>query len=99
MLGRLFGYYKTQNNYENAKKALLKAFKYVKGSGYIPEVRSYAHYNKVKHSLVEADWKEIEPIIIKERFSYLKVEFKKRPPFLDELKNYEKREQYDLDDQ
>lgn len=34
-----------------------------------------------------------------QRFSNLKVEFKKRPAFLDELKNYEKREQYDLDDQ
>lgn len=66
MLGRLFEYYKTQNDYENAKKALLKAFKYVKGAGYIPEVRSYAHYNKIKQYLVEADWKEIEPKIIKE---------------------------------
>ena len=205
MLGRLFEYYKTQNDYENSKKALLKAFKYVKGAGYIPEVRSYAHYNKIKQYLVEADWKEIEPKIIKEvkekdledymricldknmkkeavdillnspkkrpgfgvlsdgeydfdefanrlkeefpydiieyywqkayskiqngnrntyyiaarhldmvkhiyidvlneksdweqRFSNLKVEFKKRPAFLEELKNYEKREQCDLDD-
>ncbi len=206
MLDRLFEYYKTQNDYENARKTLLKAFKYVKGAGYIPEVRSYAHYNKMKQFLVGADWKEIEPKIIKEvrekdledyaricldknmkkevvdillnspkkrpgfgvlsygeydldefaqrlreeypediieyywqkaynkiqngnrntyyiaaryldivkhiyidilnekskweqRFSNLKVEFKKRPAFLDELKNYEKREQYDSDDQ
>ncbi len=38
-------------------------------------------------------------VICEQRFSNLKVEFKKRPAFLDELKNYEKREQYDLDDQ
>jgi hypothetical protein len=205
MLGRLFEYYKTRNDYENAKKALLEAFKYVMGAGYIPEVRSYAHYNKMKQFLLEADWKKIEPKIIKEvrekdledymricldknmkkealdillnspkkrpgsgilsdgeydldefaqllkedfpediikyywqkayskiqngnrntyyiaaryldkvkhiyidilkeeskweqRFSNLKVEFKKRPAFLEELKNYEKRGQCDLDD-
>lgn len=206
MLNRLFEYYKAQNDYENAKKALLKAFKYVKGAGYIPEVRSYAHYNKMKQFLVEDDWKEIEPKIIRDvrekdledymricldknmkkevvdillnppkkrsgfghfsdreydfdefanrlkeefpediikyywqkaynyirngnrdtyriaarymgivehiyidvlnekskweqRFSNLKVEFKKRPAFLEELKNYERREHCDLDDQ
>jgi hypothetical protein len=66
MLGRLFKYYKTQNDYENAKKALLKAFKYVKGAGYIPEVRSYEHYNKMKQFMEDADWKEVEPKIIKE---------------------------------
>ncbi|MDO8724802.1 MAG: hypothetical protein Q7J35_01880 [Candidatus Methanoperedens sp.] len=205
MLGRLFEYYKTQNDYENAKKALLEAFKYVKGAGYIPEVRSYAHYNKMKKFLTKADWREIEPKIIRDvhekdledymricldknmkkeaidillnspkkrhgsgllsdgeydldefaqrlkeefpediikyywqkayskiqngnrntyfiaaryldrvkhiyidilneesnweqRFSNLKVEFKKRPAFLEELKNYEKRGQCDLDD-
>lgn len=205
MLDRLFEYYKAQNDYENAKRAILKAFEYVKGAGYIPEVRSYAHYNKMKQFLVEADWKEIEPKIIKDvrekdledymricldknmkkevvdillnspkkrpgfglfsdreydldefaqrlkeefpeniikyywqkayskiqngnrntyfiaaryldkvkqiyidilneeskweqRFSNLKTEFKKRPAFLEELKNYEKRGQCDLDD-
>ncbi len=66
MLDRLFEYYKAQNDYENAKRALLKAFEYVKAAGYIPEVRSYAHYNKMKQFLVEADWKMIEPKIIKE---------------------------------
>ena len=66
MLGRLFEYYKTQNDYENAKKALLEAFKYVKGAGYIPEVRSYAHYNKMKKFLTKADWREIEPKIIRD---------------------------------
>ena len=206
MLDRLFEYYKAQNDYENAKRAILKAFEYVKEAGYIPEVRSYAHYNKMKQFLVEDDWKEIEPKIIREvrekdledymricldknmkkevvdillnppkkrpgfglfsdreydfdefanrlkeefpediikyywqkaynniqngnrdtyriaarylgmvkhiyidvlnekskweqRFSNLKVEFKKRPAFLEELKNYEKREHCDLDDQ
>ncbi|MEW6419569.1 MAG: hypothetical protein AB1480_15890 [Nitrospirota bacterium] len=65
MLDRLFEYYKTQNDYENAKRALLKAFEYVKAAGYIPEVRSYAHYNKMKQFLAEADWKDIEPKIIR----------------------------------
>ncbi len=66
MLDRLFDYYKAQNDYENAKKSLLKAFEYVKGAEYIPEVRSYAHYNKMKQFLVGADWKNIEPKIIQE---------------------------------
>lgn len=65
MLDRLFEYYKTQNDYENAKRALLKAFEYVKTAGYIPEVRAYAHYNKMKQFLVEADWKIIEPKIVR----------------------------------
>ncbi len=65
MLDRLFEYYKAQNDYENAKRALLNAFEYVKAAGYIPEVRSYAHYNKMKQFLVEADWKEVEPEIIR----------------------------------
>ncbi len=66
MLNRLFEYYKAENDYENAKRALLKAFEYVKAAEYIPEVRSYAHYNKMKQFLVEADWKNIEPKIIRE---------------------------------
>ena len=33
-----------------------------------------------------------------QRFSNLKVEFKKRPAFLEELNNYERREDLDLDD-
>lgn len=64
MLDRLFEYYKEKNDYENAKKALLKAFEYVKGAGYIPEVRSHAYYNKMKQFLTETDWKTIEPEII-----------------------------------
>jgi len=66
MLNRLFEYYKAQSDYENAKRALLKAFDYVEGARYIPEVRSYVHYNKMKQFLNEADWKKIEPKIIKE---------------------------------
>lgn len=66
MLDRLFEYYKAENDYENAKRVLLKAFEYVKAAGYIPEVRSYAHYNKMKQFMVEADWKDIEPKIIQE---------------------------------
>lgn len=66
MLDRLFEYYKAENDYENAKRALLKAFEYVKAAGYVPEVRSYAHYNKMKQFLVEADWKNIEPKIMQE---------------------------------
>ncbi len=66
MLDRLFEYYKAENDYKNAKRALLKAFEYVKAAGYIPEVRSYVHYNKMKQFLNEADWKYIEPKIIKE---------------------------------
>jgi hypothetical protein len=54
-----------RNDYENAKKALLKAFDYVEGARYIPEVRSYVHYNKMKQFLNDADWKMIEPKIIK----------------------------------
>jgi len=66
MLNRLFEYYKAENDYENARRALLKAFDYVKAAGYIPEVRSYAHYNKMKQFLAKADWKDIEPKIIRE---------------------------------
>ena len=66
MLDRLFEYYKAQNDYENAKKALLLAFEYVKGAGYIPEVRSHVHYNKMKKFLAKGDWKEIEPKIIRD---------------------------------
>ncbi len=66
MQDRLFNYYNTQNDYENAKKSLLKAFEYVKAAGYIAEVRSYAHYNKMKQFLSEKDWKNIEPKIIRE---------------------------------
>lgn len=66
MLDRSFEYYKAQNDYENAKKALLKAFEYVKGTGNIPEVRSYAYYNKMKQFLAEADWRNIEPKILQE---------------------------------
>lgn len=64
MLNRLFEYYKAENDYENAKRALLKAFEYVKEAGYMPEARSYAHYNKMKQFLAKADWKDIEPKII-----------------------------------
>ena len=66
LLDRLFKYYKIQNDYENAKKNLVKAFEYVKGAGYIPEVRSYAHYSKMKQFLTEKDWKIVEPKIFKE---------------------------------
>jgi uncharacterized Zn finger protein len=66
MLDRLFEYYKAENDYENAKRALILAFEYVKGAGYIPEVRSYAHYNKMKKFLAKADRKEIKPKIIQE---------------------------------
>jgi len=66
MLDRSFDYYKAENDYENAKKALLLAFEYVKAAGYIPEVRSYAHYNKMKQFLAKADWIEIEPKIIRD---------------------------------
>ena len=66
MLDRLFEYYKSHNDYENAKRAILKEFEYVKEAGYIPEVRSYTHYNKMKQFLIEADWKEIEPKIIRD---------------------------------
>ncbi len=38
----------------------------MKAAGYIPEVRSYAHYNKMKQFLVKADWKDIEPKIIRD---------------------------------
>lgn len=66
MLDRLFEYYRAENDYESAKKALLRAFKYVKGTGYIPEVRSYMYYNKMKQFLVEDDWRNIEPKILQE---------------------------------
>ncbi len=66
MLDKLFEYYKAQNDYENAKRALLTALEYVKTIGYIPEVRPYAHYNKMKQFMVEADWKDIETKIMRE---------------------------------
>lgn len=53
------------------------------------------YLGKVKHIYIhilneESKWEQ--------RFSNLKIEFKKRPAFLEELKNYEKREHCDLDD-
>ena len=39
-----------------------------------------------------------EKSIWEQRFSNLKVEFKKRPAFIEELKNYERKEHCDLDD-
>ena len=65
MLARSFEYYRARNDYDNAKKALLKAFDYVKGAGYIPEVRSHVHYNLMKQYLTASDWKDIEPGIIR----------------------------------
>lgn len=78
MLEGLFEYYRKQNDYENAKKALLKGFKYTKGEGYVPKVRYYAYYNKMKQFLNEMDWKNIEPEILpeiqkKDLISFLRI--------------------------
>ncbi len=60
ILDRLFEYYKTQGNYEKAKEALLKAYKFMRYGNY------YAEYKKMKEFLKDADWKPIEPKIIKD---------------------------------
>jgi len=60
MLDRLFEYYKTQENYEKAKEALLKAYKIMQYGNY------YAEYNKMKAFLRAADWKQVEPEIFKD---------------------------------
>lgn len=64
MLDRLFEYYRTTGDYENAKKALTREFEYTKGQGFIPEVRSYELYLKAKGYLKKEDWKILEPRIL-----------------------------------
>ena len=57
MLDRLFEYYKSQNDYENAKEALLKSYGFVWHKGY------YAEYTRLKEFLNDSDWRQIEPEI------------------------------------
>ena len=57
MLDRLFEYYKSQNDYENAKEALLKSYGFVRHEGY------YAEYTRLKEFLNDSDWRQIEPEI------------------------------------
>lgn len=64
MLDRLFEYYRTLGDYENAKKALIREFEYTKGQGFIPEVRSYELYLKAEEYLKKEDWRSLEPIIV-----------------------------------
>lgn len=59
MLNRLFEYYNAQDNYENAKKVLIKAYKIIKLGSY------YEEYKRIKEFLKEPDWKQIEPEIFK----------------------------------
>jgi len=52
--GRLFDYYKTQNDYENAKRCLLKEFEYTQNRGLDK------HYGKLKLYLNDSDWSLVE---------------------------------------
>lgn len=52
--GRLFDYYKTEGDYENAKRCLLKEFEYIRNSG----INEY--YGKIKDYLNESDWNLVE---------------------------------------
>jgi len=60
MLDRLFKYHKAQDDYENAKEALLKAYEFVQYGNY------YGEYKKMKEFLKDSDWKLIESKIFKE---------------------------------
>ena len=60
MLDRLFEYYKTEENYEKAKEALLKAYEIMRYGDY------YAEYKKMKAFMRDADWKQVEPEIFKD---------------------------------
>lgn len=52
--GRLFDYYKSEDDYENAKRCLLKEFEYIRNSG----LNDY--YRKIKDYLNDADWNSVE---------------------------------------
>ena len=53
--GRLFAYYKGKNDYENAKRNLLRDFEYTR-SGKLNEF-----YSSIKHYLTDDDWQQVEP--------------------------------------
>jgi len=59
LLDKLFEYYKG-NSYEQAKTALLKAYKHTRGKQY------FAEYQRMKAFLTEKDWKLVEHQIIDE---------------------------------
>jgi len=52
--GRLYEYYKNNNDYENAKKYLLKEFEHIRSNALDEQ------YKKVKAFLTEADWQIVE---------------------------------------
>ena len=60
--GKLYEYYKAQNDYENAKKYLLKEFEYIRGHNLDKQ------YEKVKNYLNDSDWQTVESTL----FSSLK---------------------------
>jgi hypothetical protein len=53
MLDRLFAYYNAAGDYENAKRAALRAYEHLRG-GY------FAEYRRLKDFLKRPDWKEVE---------------------------------------
>ena len=59
MIDLLFEYYKAQDDYGNAKKALLKSYEFVGWGSH------YAEYKRMKEFLRDSEWKQIEPEIFK----------------------------------
>jgi hypothetical protein len=55
MLDNLFGYYRSQGNYQKARDALLKSFTYAGRS------EEYKEYQRIKTYLKNDDWSEVEP--------------------------------------
>jgi hypothetical protein len=58
MLDRLFEYYRSKGDYENAKDALLRSFVFAG--------KYYTEYKRMKGFLKEPDWKSVEPEIFDE---------------------------------
>lgn len=71
MLDRLFEYYRSKGDYEQAKSALLKSFEFTRE-------KYYEEYKKLKGFLKVPDWKSIEPEIFnrikdKDFHDYLRI--------------------------
>ena len=58
--GRLYEYYKARNDYDNAKKYLLKEFEYIRSSDLDKQ------YKKVKAFLNDDDWRTVEGILFRD---------------------------------
>ncbi len=59
MLDRLFDYYRSKRDYENAKDALIRSFEFARQ-------QYYAEYKRMKGFLRALDWQSIEPEILKD---------------------------------